>query len=199
MVQSLARALPLVAALPTVVPALVAAQVPVITRGIGPWSVSATVGTRGVDVRIGSRSRASPSGKPTTRASTKEGTTVTSTRAASVLGTAKRYVGTPYRWGGTSPKSGFDCSGFVQYVFGRNGVDLPRPSRRQARVGQRVPVTLAALRPGDLMMFASDGDRIDHVAIYAGDDRIIHSSSSGHGVRYDKLHGKRGSWFVRHH
>src|SRR5262245_36146642 len=87
MVQSLARALPLMAALPTIVPALVVAQVPVITGGIGPWSVSATVGARGVDVRIGGRPRASPNGKS---GSAERSTTVASARAASVLGTAKR-------------------------------------------------------------------------------------------------------------
>jgi cell wall-associated NlpC family hydrolase len=115
-----------------------------------------------------------------------------------VLATADDYVGTPYKWGGESPRTGFDCSGFVQYVFARHDVDLPRTSRQQAKVGERVSTKLSALKPGDLVMFASNGKRIDHVGIYAGDDRIIHSSSSGGGVRYDNLHTTRGSWFVRH-
>lgn len=118
--------------------------------------------------------------------------------ASSVLATADTYVGTDYVWGGASP-SGFDCSGFVQYVFRRHGIELPRTSRQQAAVGQSVPPTVAALRAGDLMLFASNGARIDHIAIYAGGDEIIHSSASGGGVRYDRFTSKRGRWFLAHH
>jgi len=118
--------------------------------------------------------------------------------ARRVLGTADQYLGTPYRYGGTTPR-GFDCSGFTQYVFGREGVTLPRTSRQQATVGQHAPGSIAGLLPGDLMLFASNGSRIDHVAIYAGDNRIIHSTSSGGGVRYDDLLTPRGRWFVSHH
>jgi cell wall-associated NlpC family hydrolase len=100
----------------------------------------------------------------------------------------------PYKWGGTTPK-GFDCSGLVQYVFERHGVELPRTSRAQALVGSRVPLTFTDLRAGDLIMFASRGEPISHVAIYAGNRRIIHSSKSGAGVRYDDLTSQRGAWF----
>jgi peptidoglycan endopeptidase LytE len=115
-----------------------------------------------------------------------------------VLGTAESYVGTKYVWGGATP-SGFDCSGFVQYVFRRHGIELPRTSRQQAAVGESVVPTLGALRTGDLMLFATNGVRIDHIAIYAGGDEIIHSSSSGGGVGYDRFATKRGKWFVAHH
>lgn len=115
--------------------------------------------------------------------------------AAVVLPTAERYLGVKYKWGGESPRTGFDCSGYVQYVFERHGVRLPRTSRAQAVVGARVPLDFAALRPGDLIMFASNGQPISHVAIYAGDRRIIHSSSSGRGVRYDNLMSGRGAWY----
>jgi cell wall-associated NlpC family hydrolase len=108
------------------------------------------------------------------------------------------YVGVPYRWGGNTPSEGFDCSGFVKYVFGRNGVQLPRTSRQQARVGEWLPVSVGALRQGDLMFFASNGSRISHVAIYAGANRILHSTSSGGRVRYDDLGTKRGRWFANH-
>jgi cell wall-associated NlpC family hydrolase len=117
--------------------------------------------------------------------------------AARVLSTADDYLGTPYRWGGTSPSSGFDCSGFTQYVFAQQGVRLPRTSREQAQVGMPLSPEWRALAPGDLVMFA-ENDRIDHVAIYAGHNRIIHSSSSGGGVRYDDLSTERGEWFVDH-
>jgi cell wall-associated NlpC family hydrolase len=119
------------------------------------------------------------------------------TSAARVLPTAERYLGVPYRWGGTSPKTGFDCSGFVQYVFAKHGTRLPRTSREMASSGQRLRPKWSALKPGDLVMFAEPGKRISHVAIYAGSRRIIHASSSGRRVRYDALDTKRGKWFAR--
>jgi len=116
---------------------------------------------------------------------------------ARVLGTAEDYLGVPYRHGGTSPNSGFDCSGFVQYVFAKQGVRLPRTARQQAQVGTALPADWRSLAPGDLVMFEDNG-RISHVAIYAGRNRIIHSSSSGGGVRYDDLTTHRGEWFADH-
>lgn len=118
--------------------------------------------------------------------------------AARVLPTAERYLGVPYRWGGTSPKTGFDCSGFVRYVFAKHGTRLPRTSRQQASSGQRLRAVWSALRPGDLVLFAEPGRRISHVAIYAGRRRIIHATGSGRRVRYDALDTKRGKWFARH-
>ena len=118
--------------------------------------------------------------------------------AARVLSTAERYLGVRYRWGGTSPKTGFDCSGFVQYVFAKHGTRLPRTSRQQASSGQRLRPVWSALRPGDLVLFAEPGRRISHVAIYAGRRRIIHATGSGRRVRYDALDTKRGRWFARH-
>jgi cell wall-associated NlpC family hydrolase len=117
--------------------------------------------------------------------------------AARVLPTAERYLGVRYRWGGTSPRTGFDCSGFVQYVFAKHGTRLPRTSREMASSGRRLRPVWSALRPGDLVMFAEPGKRISHVAIYAGRRRIIHASGSGRRVRYDALDTKRGKWFAR--
>jgi cell wall-associated NlpC family hydrolase len=114
-----------------------------------------------------------------------------------VLATADRYVGTRYRYGGESPAEGFDCSGFVQFVYGRYGVELPRTSSQQAGAGRAAPREIAALEPGDLMFFASEGHGVDHVAIYAGDGRIIHASSGAGSVRYDGLDTDRGEWFLR--
>jgi cell wall-associated NlpC family hydrolase len=120
----------------------------------------------------------------------------TTTRsAAAVLPTAERYIGVKYKWGGTSPNTGFDCSGYVQYVFSKHGVKLPRTSRAQASAGDRVRLDFTSLRAGDLIMFASNGKPISHVAIYAGSKRIIHSSKSGSGVRYDNLTSARGAWY----
>jgi cell wall-associated NlpC family hydrolase len=142
------------------------------------------------------RDRHAESLPPALPATARYPTTVTAS-AARVIGTADQYVGVPYRWGGTSPSSGFDCSGFVQYVFARQGVQLPRTSRDQAQVGMALSPDWRAVSAGDLVMFEENG-RIDHVAIYAGHNRIIHSSSSGGGVRYDDLSTQRSEWFVDH-
>ena len=122
-------------------------------------------------------------------------TTSASGAARRVVPTAEQYIGVPYLYGGTSPRSGFDCSGFVQYVYGQNGVDLPRTSRQMAGTG--IAVSTRALAVGDLLLF-QQGGQISHVAIYAGNGRFIHSSSSGHGVRYDDFSTRRGSWFADH-
>src|SRR5256885_12027391 len=111
--------------------------------------------------------------------------------SARVIPTAERCLGTPYRYGGTSPVTGFDCSGFVQYVFARNAVRLPRTSRQQAKVGVSMPRRFSSLTAGDLVMFAERGEAISHVAIYAGHNRITHATSSGGTVRYDDLDASR--------
>ncbi|HET8623189.1 MAG TPA: C40 family peptidase [Gemmatimonadales bacterium] len=161
---------------------------PVVHGAIGPLAIRATLGTGGVGVRVSARS-AGPS-----RAAGGHSTA----RAAAVLNTADDHLGVPYRWGGTTP-AGFDCSGFVQYVYRRHGVELPRTSRHQVRAGRVVSRRPVALRPGDLMFFASEDARIDHVAIYAGDNRIIHATASGGAVRYDDLSSARGQWVARRH
>ena len=124
-------------------------------------------------------------------------TTSASGAARRVVPAAEHYIGVPYRYGGSSPESGFDCSGFVQYVYGSQGVDLPRTSRQMAGVGTAVDPSTRSMVIGDLMLF-SQGGRISHVAIYAGNGRFIHSSSSGNGVRYDELDTRRGRWFADH-
>jgi len=118
-----------------------------------------------------------------------------SAEAARVLRTAASYRGVKYVWGGNTPREGFDCSGFTKYVFAKYGITLPRTAREQARVGSAVTADFHALRPGDLMMFAEPGQAISHVAIYAGDGRIIHASSSVGGVGYTDLNAG-GDWFV---
>lgn len=120
------------------------------------------------------------------------------TPRALVVATADELVGTRYRFGGSSPKSGFDCSGFVQWVYSRQGIDLPRTTRGLTTAGTRIPARRAELLPGDLLLFAGSGTRITHVAIYVGDGRIIHASSGQHAVRYDDLDSPRGHWFRSH-
>jgi cell wall-associated NlpC family hydrolase len=118
--------------------------------------------------------------------------------AMSAIESGERLLGTRYRWGGNTPNEGFDCSGFVKYIFDAQGIILPRVSQDQARAGEAIPLDPAFFEPGDLIAFASNGRTVDHIAIYAGDGRILHSSSSGGEVRYDVLATARGSWYLRH-
>jgi cell wall-associated NlpC family hydrolase len=141
--------------------------------------------------------RAPRPSRPTTRTTWPVSTTSASGAARRVVSTGEQYIGTPYRYGGTSPRTGFDCSGFVQYVYGQQGVNLPRTSRQMAGSGIAVNPSRRSLEVGDLMLF-SQGGRISHVAIYAGNGRFIHSSSSGNGVRYDDLDTRRGKWLADH-
>jgi hypothetical protein len=96
-----------------------------------------------------------------------------------IVANATRYLGVPYRWGGADPATGLDCSGFVQQVYDDLGVDLPRVSRDQARVGTAVP-DLASAKPGDLVAF---GDPVDHIGIYVGHGRMIVSPHTGDVVK----------------
>jgi cell wall-associated NlpC family hydrolase len=109
--------------------------------------------------------------------------TTRSSRGERVASIAKRYLGIPYRWGGESPKTGFDCSGFVQYVFSRVGVSLPRVVSAQWTVGRRV--SRSALRPGDIVFFNGLG----HDGIYIGGNRFVHSPSSGDVVKISTITG----------
>jgi cell wall-associated NlpC family hydrolase len=97
---------------------------------------------------------------------------------------AFRYRGTPYRWAGSSP-SGFDCSGFVMYVYGRIGVGLPHNSFQLWRVGKSV--ARKGLQAGDIVFF----NGLSHVGIYIGHGRFIHSPHSGEVVRVQRLWGSR--------
>lgn len=115
-----------------------------------------------------------------------------------VLATADDLVGTRYRYGGTTPAGGFDCSGFVRWVFSQHGIDLPRTAHEMGAAGHRIPARRTELAPGDLLLFAEHGARVSHVAIYLGDGRIVHASSGQGAVRYDDLDSARGRWFRRH-
>lgn len=109
-----------------------------------------------------------------------------SARIQDILSKAVSLLGTPYRWGGTSPEAGFDCSGLVGYVFRTAlGMDLPRVSQDQAKTGELIS-DRAALVAGDLVFFGRRG-RVDHVGIYVGDGRFLHAPSTGKDVRVDSL------------
>lgn len=112
-------------------------------------------------------------------------------RIKTVLQRALALLGTPYRWGGTSPDNGFDCSGLVSYVF-RNalGIELPRVSREMAQTGDLIS-DRAKLNEGDLVFFGRSG-RVDHVGIYLGEGRFVHAPSTGKDVMVSSL--ETGYW-----
>ncbi|AHF97307.1 glycoside hydrolase [Desulfurella acetivorans A63] len=101
---------------------------------------------------------------------------------------AKLFVGTPYQWGGTNLETGVDCSGFVQDVFAKFHIDLPRTSSEQFNVGK--PVSLSDIKPGDLLFFQTyPGTYPSHVGIYIGDDKFISALNQNTGVVISPLDG----------
>jgi cell wall-associated NlpC family hydrolase len=99
-------------------------------------------------------------------------------RGSAVLALAARYLGTPYRYGGTTPR-GFDCAGFTRYVFGQFGITLPRTPTLQLQVVE--PVARSCARPGDLV-FLMAGSRATHVGIYAGGQLMFDAPQAGRAV-----------------
>lgn len=109
-----------------------------------------------------------------------------SEKGKAIVKAAQQYLGVPYVYGGASPEVGFDCSGFVYYVFAKHGISLPRTADDQALVG--TTVAKSDLRPGDLVFFSADGYEINHVGIYVGNDEFIHANSEEeHCIDYDSM------------
>jgi cell wall-associated NlpC family hydrolase len=92
---------------------------------------------------------------------------------------AESLQGKPYQYGGITPK-GFDCSGFVHYVYRKAGISIPRTTRDQYRTSRRLSIDLA--RPGDLLFFRISSRKLSHVGLYAGNGRFIHASTSQNRV-----------------
>jgi NlpC/P60 family len=103
-----------------------------------------------------------------------------------VIETAIDEMGQPYVWGGTGDGSGgFDCSGLIQYAYGRHGILLPRTAEGQSTAGIAIRRDVDLLLPGDILTFSDHGDRVTHVGLYVGDGHFIHSATGG--VRLSQL------------
>ena len=110
-----------------------------------------------------------------------------------IVSVATRYLGIPYRWGGTSPQTGFDCSGFVQFIFRQAlNITLPRLPVHMSRQGE--PVSREQLAPGDLVFFNTRGGKFTHVGIYVSDSQFIHAPMPGMRVMVSRM----DSQYYRH-
>lgn len=117
-------------------------------------------------------------------------------RAAEAIAFAKQFLGTPYKWGGSGPL-GFDCSGLMQYVYRKVGVDLPRVSAQQAQAGQRI--ALDQLKPGDMVGWdnSSRNNGADHIGLYIGNGQVLHAPRPGDRVKISALWDTERAWGVR--
>lgn len=110
-----------------------------------------------------------------------------------LITTAKKYMGVPYVWGGTTT-NGFDCSGFTQYVMKQNGITIPRTAAEQYATG--TPVDKSQLRVGDLVFFTTYKEGASHVGFYMGDGKFIHASSANEQVTISNL---GDTYYVEHY
>jgi cell wall-associated NlpC family hydrolase len=127
---------------------------------------------------------------PSVETSTDSRTGAPPSQYGGVVGIAMQYLGIPYRYGGESPSTGFDCSGFTMYVFSRVGVSIPRTVSTQYGVG--VPVSRSELQAGDLVFFNGLG----HVGLYIGGNQFIHSPHTGDVVKISSITGYYSSGWV---
>lgn len=111
-----------------------------------------------------------------------------------IVDTAMKYIGVPYRWAGTSPEEGFDCSGLVYYCFQQNGITVNRVAQSMYYDGKAV--NLNKLKPGDILLFGSSEYNIWHAGLYVGNGQFIHSPHSGASVRVESLSDQYGLHLV---
>jgi cell wall-associated NlpC family hydrolase len=120
------------------------------------------------------------------------------TLADSVIATATEAMGRRYEYGGTGENGeGFDCSGLIQYAYGRHGIELPRRSSDQAREGSKVDRKLDRLKPGDLLTFSNRGGPVTHVGLYVGGGRFIHSATKGVQISTLSAVDPYGRWWYK--
>jgi len=143
---------------------------------------------RGLLGHAGDRARGSGHDGPTGLDQIVDGETAPAgPRARAALAEARRHMGTPYRWGGSTPQTGFDCSGLVQWAYAKAGIRIPRTSEQQILAGNAEPVDRGHLRPGDLVFFRNAGGDVHHVGMSLGGDRFINAPHTGARVRINSL------------
>ncbi|MBL0386488.1 C40 family peptidase [Tumebacillus sp. ITR2] len=130
-----------------------------------------------------STNRSAPESNPAPTILNQGQSGATATQTGKLAAVAVKYQGSPYAFGGTTP-GGFDCSGFIQYVFQECGISLPRTTYEQ--IGAGIQVSRANLQPGDLVFFSCGGQSTSHAGIYLGDGRFIHADQT-HGVHIAEL------------
>jgi cell wall-associated NlpC family hydrolase len=158
----------------------------------GPKPVSSVPGT-------GQRLEPAVQPDPAPPATTADdGQTPPLTLADSIIATAKEAMGRPYEFGGTGENGeGFDCSGLIQYAYGKHGIGLPRRSTDQAREGSKVDRKLERLKAGDLLTFSNRGGPVTHVGLYLGGGRFIHSATKGVQISALSASDPYGKWWYR--
>jgi cell wall-associated NlpC family hydrolase len=162
--------------------------------GVNPRSAAGSTPTQTTHTDKNRQAQAHKPGKPRTTALTRMHKIPAVTQANStaslekVTWCARKQQGRLYCWGGSSPKTGFDCSGLTQYAFQQGaGVSLPRTAAAQYNAALKVPETEA--RKGDLVFFKTRGKQVSHVGIYLGDNRFIHAPRTGKSITTSKLSG----------
>ena len=138
-----------------------------------------------LEVPVSSTDQSPVATEPAINASS-ETQTESLSQGRSIVSEASKYMGIPYRWGGTSPQTGFDCSGFVQFIFRHTlNIKLPRMPVDMSRLGLRV--NREELAPGDLVFFNTRGGKFTHVGIYVSDSQFIHSPMPGTRVTVSRM------------
>jgi len=110
---------------------------------------------------------------------------------------AKLYLGSKYTWGGNKPSTGMDCSGYVQYIYHKIGINLPRTALMQSKGGKSI--ALSELKKGDLLFFLTDKSRhipITHVGIYLDNNKFIHAASTKKGIIISSIYGRYKKKFI---
>jgi len=160
-------------------------------------SASAATSTEDPVARFLSDKGLIPSARPVAELAQQVRNTATDLASELVL-SAMNFLGVPYRRGGTSEETGFDCSGFTRHVFENSvGLILPRRASEQARSPQLIPVQQQAeLKPGDLVFFNTLRQTFSHVGIYIGDNKFIHSPRAGGSVRVEDM--RQAYWQQRY-